>query len=159
MNKKNWELAKKLVVFCDMFEPKLDYMKTLDQLASGLAEFDGIGITWREPKLTKPEQLLADMREVAHNAVSDIMLRDDFKQLKVDTIVKMVCVKHFELALDKPQVFKRIIREVIQEATAPIGVVLEEGKIQMKESEINPAMREWAVKNGIEITPLPDQTM
>lgn len=159
MNKKNWELAKKLVVFCDTAEPKLDYTTTLNELASGLAEFDGEKLTWKEAKLTKAEQLLADMRSAAHTVVSEVMLRDDFKQLKIDTIVKIVCVKHYELALDKPQIFKRIIREVIQEATAPTGVVLAEGKIQMKESEINPAMREWAVKNGIEITPLPEQTM
>lgn len=159
MTKKNWELVKKLFVFCDTNEPKIDYMKTLDQLASGLAEFDGENLIWKEPKLSKAEQDMLNMRNAAHDTINELMLRPDFKQLKFDVVVKMVCVKHYELALDKPQIFKRVIREVLQQATAPIGVVLESGKIQMKESEINPAMREWAERNGIEITPLPEQTM
>ncbi len=159
MTKKNWEIAKKLVGFCESSEPKLDYTTTLNQLANGLATFDGEELTWVAPKLTKPEQVLADMKSAAHTSVEELMGRADFKDLKVETVVKLVCVRHPEMSVEKPQIFKRIIREVIQQATAPAGVVLQDGDITMKESEINPAMREWAEKNGIKIIPLPEQTI
>lgn len=157
MKKKNWETVLKLIAFCEASEPKLDYMNTLNQLANGEAEFDGENLTWKERKLSKKESDRAEMSKAAHESIEKLMQREDFASLKVDTVIRLVCSHHTQMYIDYPKIFKGIIREVLQLATKPSGIILQEGKIRMKESEINPAMREWAIKNGIEITPLPEQ--
>ena len=159
MKQKNWKTVEALLSLCHTNQ--LDTESTIKSLASGELEFDEdkkclIAI---EKKLTKPEQKERVMIDAAREGIAFIMADEKLKTASLSAIKKIIFRKYPEIYIESPQVFGRHIANAVNNYDKDAGndFTRPEPVAQIKESEINPAMKDWAEKNGLEVTPLPDQ--
>ena len=110
-----------------------------------------------EPKLTKPQQEAKELDDAATSAVSQIMEREKSIDFSVDFVKREAARIFVDLYIAKPKLFKQAVQRAIDAYDASKWLTRCETKPTIKESEINPAMRDWAEKQGIEVEPLPTQ--
>lgn len=155
MKKKDWIIVASLLTYCELNQ--LDYKAEVARLIEGETEFDGIQLSIVPKKLTKAEKLEADMKLAAEIGVGEIHAGGLDKLPPLKQIQKQICIKNPELFAEAPNLFKRAIANALAEFDKSHNLTRSEKTLALKESEINPAMKEWFEKQGGEVIPLPEQ--
>jgi hypothetical protein len=157
MTKATLKEVNQIIAHCE--ENQICIKETFSKIAEGTKEWcsEGCKLIDIAPKLTKPEREAQIIHEAAASAVATIMSTEKSSGYTDDYIKREACKMFTDIYIEKPKLFKQAVQAAIDHHDKITGRNKVSPKSAIKESQFNPAFKDWAEKNGLEVEPLPEQ--
>jgi hypothetical protein len=159
MTKATLKEVNQIIAYCE--QNQICIKDTFSKMSEGTKEWcsEGLKLIDVAPKLTKPEREAKAIADAASSAVQSIMANEKSRGFSADFIKREACKMFTELYIEKPKLFKQAVQVAIDEYDKSIGIDFsrQSSKPTIKESQLNPAFKDWAEKQGLEVEPLPEQ--